>query len=186
MTESALNDRDALRRDLHGTPVGLVHTTPILRCDYCDTVVETTDSIVYEALRVANLPMLETFLDPPVEWILDAARCHTCAVQQLQPATAGYDEALVRFAVTERDGILNVDGSTLRVVDLALAGEGYAPPQLGTQTLAESGDVGVARWLRLRAHIEQVSAASNDSPAAVKRLTELVNRSSEVPPRLTV
>lgn len=145
MIESASNYRDEFRHDLHGEPVGLVHTTPILRCDYCDAVVETTDSIMYEALQVANLPMLETFLDPPVEWVLDAARYHTCAVQQLQPATARYDEALVRFVVTETDGILSVDGSPLWIIDLALASEGYVPPQLGTQTLAESNDRGAAR-----------------------------------------
>lgn len=186
MTELAPNYTDELRHDLHGEPVGLIHTTPILRCHYCGAVVETTEPIMYEALRVVNLPMLETVLDPPVEWVLDTARCHNCVIQQLTPATAGYDEALVRFAVTETDGILSVDGSTLRVVDLALAGDGYAPPQLGTHTLIESGDVGTARWLRMRAHIEQVTTAPEVSPAVVTRLSELISRSTEVPPGITV
>lgn len=119
---------DELRHYLYGETVGIIHTTPVLVCDYCDAAIDTTEPVMYEAIRVADMPNLEKVLDPPQEWILDAARCRDCDIERLDPATEGYDEALLFLAVSKSDGIVSVDPSTLTVADLSPNEEGYYPP----------------------------------------------------------
>lgn len=175
-----------LRRDLHGETVGIIHTTPILSCDYCNAIIDTTEPILYEAIRVANLPTLETHLDPPKGWMLDAARCQDCTISHLSPTTIGYEEALVLLRVTDADGILSTDASTLKVVNLSPSNDGYVPPQVGTHILAASDDVGSARWLRMCARIDRVNTASLESPVAMEQLSALISRSNDVPPGINI
>jgi hypothetical protein len=175
-----------LRHDLHGETVGIVHTTPILVCDYCGATIDTTEPVMYDAIRIADMPHLTTLLDPPQEWVLDTARCRDCEIERLDPATEGYDEALVVLTVHDADGIQSVDTTTLTVVDLSLAGDGYYPPLSWAHTLTETDDHGHARWLRMQAHLEELKTAPDAPPAAVDMLQDIIKRSQDIPPGIDV
>lgn len=162
---------DELRHDLHGETVGLRHTTPILVCDYCDTIIDITEPVMYEAIRVVDLPNHEALLDPPEEWVLDAARCRNCEIDHLDPATKKYDEALLLLAVNNADGILSVDTSSLTVADLSPDSEGYYPPQIEAQTALAGDDLGYARWLRIQAQLETMRTTV-DAPQVQSRCSK--------------
>jgi hypothetical protein len=182
MVKTQSEHADELRHDLHGATVGTIHTTPMLVCDYCDAAIDTTDPVMYEAIRVADMPNLEKLLDPAEEWVLDTARCPDCEIDHLDPATDGYDEALLLLGVTEADGILSVDSSMLTVADLSPDGEGYYPPLIEAQTLVGTDDLGYARWLRMKAHIEQMRTSSVASQEAVETLEAIIRGSEDIPP----
>lgn len=186
MTKSQSEYTGEFRHDLHGETVGITHITPIFVCDYCDTIIDTAEPVMYEAIRVADMPNLEKLFAPPQEWILDAARCRDCEIEQLDPATNGYDEALLVLTVHEADGIQSVDASTLTVVDLSPAEKGFYPPLSWAHTLTETGDLGHARWLRMQAHLEDMKTSARAPPEAVEMLEDIIKRSKDIPPSIDV
>jgi hypothetical protein len=184
MSESYPAYTDELRHDLHGETVGLVHTTPILVCDYCNALIDTTEPIMYEAIRIADMPTVANACDPPEDWFLDAARCRDCEIKQLDPATKGYDEALCILAVSETDGIQSVDASTLAVVDLSPTGNGYAPPVTEVFPLIAADDPGYLRWLRMDAHLAEIDTTT--PPEAGELLRDALSDATDIPPGIDV
>jgi hypothetical protein len=172
---------DELRHDLHGESVGLDDT---LICEYCGASIDTTEPVMCEALRVVNLSEVEKLLDPPADWILDAARCHACEIEELTPATDGFDEALLMLRVNESNGMLSADASTLAVVDISPNGEGYHPPLVNAQLLLASGDPGDARWLRTKGFLERLEAEPTASTDEIELMQNIVGQSKEIPPEI--
>jgi hypothetical protein len=108
---------------------------------------------MYEAIRVVDMTNFEKVLDP---------------------ATEGYDEALLILAVNNSEGIQSIDASTLTVVDLSLSEDGYCPPLSWVHTLMESNDLGRAQWLRMQAHLEDMKISSSAPPEAVEMLEDII------------
>ncbi len=168
-------DVAALRAGIHGTPVG-----DAARCDYCGGDLDLRSSVQYDVLRVVDVPALDQLVDVPDQWTPDAARCPSCARATVAPATAGFGEALVTLSVVESTGGLRIDASSLTVDDASPADDGYAPPAVPPQLVADNADLGIARWLRLAWLFE----ADTVPEAAVSQLRPLVEASEEVPPGL--
>lgn len=170
-------DVDALNGDLHGERVGGPRG---LVCDYCGAAMPTGAPVCYEALRVADFPNLDQLLEVPDGWHLDAARCQDCELDAIDPATDGYDEALIMVTITETDGVLSLDASQLSVVDFVPTETGYYPPVLTREMLVDPQDYGVCRWLRQQGILEQPAATEAVREAA----WESLRHSKEIPPQL--
>lgn len=169
---------DELKRDLHGEQVGRPHA---LVCDYCDAEIDITEPVMYESLRIVDMPKLEQLLELSDEWVLDAARCRDCEIESLKPATDGYDEALILLSINESSGVLSADSSELTVVDVSPDGEGYYPPRIPANVVAEVGDPGYARWLRTEAVVDDLESGEYP-PDVAELIRKEVKKSKEVPP----
>jgi len=162
-----------LRGDLHE-----VRVADERRCDYCGEPVALDQPVLYEAIRVGSLPRLEQVFDLPAEWIADALRCPDCDRDSIAPATDGFDEALVTVRLTQSDDGVSIDASSISVSAVAPATEGYRPPAINPTAIAEQGDLGLARWLRL----EHILAADDVPRPFVAFVRTAVERSTDVPP----
>jgi hypothetical protein len=175
MTETPQPPIDELQSAFHGARVG---QDIQVYCDYHDspTPIPTDEPIMYDCIRVVDLPDWEPLLDPPATWLLDAARCRDCETDALEYPTHGYAEALVMLTLTEANDILSIDAATLTVLDYSPADEGNSPP-IPDAMLAVEDDVGIARWTRLlkwletdppqpiREHLEHLITESPDAPS---------------------
>lgn len=178
MSESHQPLTEELRAALHGARVG---QDAHVYCDYHDrpTLIPTDEPIMYDCIRVVDLPDWEPLLDPPETWLLDAARCRECETDALEYPTSGYAEALIMLTLTEANDILSIDAATLTMLDYSPADEGNPPP-IPDAMLALEDDVGIARWTRLlnwletdppqpiREHLEHLIAESPNSPSQSK------------------
>lgn len=180
MSDTTSKSPDELKRNLHGEPVGEPHR---FICDYCATEINTAEPVMYEALRVVDMPNLERAIDLPDEWILDAARCRDCEIEDLEPATDGYDEALFLISINDSGGVLTADCSELTMVDVSPDGEGYYPPRIPISVLAEGTDPGYARWTRTKGILEDL-ASGNYDPDFVRKMQEAVKQSRDIPPSI--
>jgi hypothetical protein len=173
---------DELRHDLHGERVD--RPNPFV-CDYCDAEISTEEPVMYETLRVVDMPNLEKLVESPEEWILDAARCRNCEIENLEPATDGFDEALILLSINESNNILSADTSGMTVADVSPDGEGYYPPQVDITVLFGTNDPGYARWIRMISLLDNIE--SEDYPEeVVESLREAIRRSKEVPPSVNL
>ncbi len=164
-------DVGELRQDIHGD---IVVNPP--QCDYCGRAVAIDQPVLCEVVRIADMPNLEQLFAPPVDWFADALRCHRCAVDAVSPATEGFDEALVRVTLAESNEVVSIDASSLTVVGCSPVDEGYYPPMVSLNVLAQSGDIGVARWVRVQGLFEY---GDQTSPlvAAVREAVEFSRES---------
>lgn len=178
MSEATSRFTDELKRDLHGERAGSRRT---LVCDYCDAEIDTAEPVMYEALRVVDMPNLQKLIDPPEGWTLDAARCRDCEIESLEPATDGYDEALILLSINESSGILSADSAEMTIVDTSPDGDGYYPPKVPGNVLAEANDPGFARWTRMKGILDSLKS-DDHPPEFVELLRKGVKQSKEVPP----
>lgn len=182
MSDSSPKFADELKHDLYGERVGLMDT---FICDFCDNKIDISEPVMYDALRVADMPNLEMLVDSPEEWMLDAARCRNCEIENLDPATDGFDEALIFIRINESNGVLSADTSEMTVVDTSSDKEGYHPPLVEITLLIGTGDPGLARWMRMKNTLDNLG--SDDLPADfVKSMRKAVRQSKEVPPSIDV
>lgn len=182
MSDGTPKFTDELKHDLHGEQVGKAHQ---FICDYCDGKISITEPVMYEALRVVDMPNLEKLIGPPDEWMLDAARCRNCEIERLDPATDGYDEALILLSINESNSILSADTTNMTVVDVSPDGEGYYPPLVGLTLLVKRRDPGYPRWMRMKGVLDNLE--SGDYPADfVKSMRETVRQSKETPPDVSL
>lgn len=176
MTESSTDlDVSQLRSDIHGERVAAEAA-----CDYCGAPLDSGQPVMYDIIRVADLPNLEQLFDLPAGWFPDAVRCQACERDTLAPATDGFDEALVMVHLAESNDLLSIDASSTTVVDFSPDGEGYFPPKVDPRMVSEYADVGLARWIRVQWLLDHDDGSS--STVAVVR--EAVNQSPEVPPEI--
>ncbi len=144
-------DIEGLKRDLHGTSVGNAGS---FVCGYCECDIPIGKPVCYEAIRLGALPNLKAVIETPDGWGLDAARCESCAIEAIEPATDGFDEVLLELAVTESNGVLSSDATDLTVLSYSPDGDGFYPAPVSLQTLIDTRDYGQARWLRLKYLLE--------------------------------
>ena len=178
MSDTASESLDELKHDLHGERVGEQHR---FICDYCGTDINTVEPVMYEALKVVDMPNLERAIDLPDKWILDAVRCQSCEIEGLEPATDGYDEALIFISINESGGVRSADCSELTVVDVSPNGKGYYPPRIPFSVLANGTDPGYARWTRTKGILEDLASGDYD-PDFVRKMQEAVKESRDIPP----
>lgn len=172
--EPALDVR-AVQRAIHGHRVVSARL-----CDYCGEPFTIDDPVLYEVVRIRDLPNFEALVDPPEGWFPDAARCQACHRDRLAPATDGIDEALVTLEITESAGLLRIDATDLEVVDYAPSSEGYDPPVMDVALVASYRDLLFARWIRLQRSLEIIEDADEFAP----RFQQLLALSRDVPPQL--
>lgn len=168
-------DTETLTHDLHGTDVN--QSDPFI-CDYCNANIPINEPVLYEAIRIGEMPNLKAILNTPPGWGLDAARCQACDIDTIEPATDGFDEALVMLTIKESNGIRSADSSQLTVVDYSPNGDGYYPPPVDPQLIAKMNDFGPARWIRLRYVLEQPGFTEKVS----QEYLEALKQSREIPP----
>jgi len=121
MTESSTDlDVSQLRSDIHGERVAAEAA-----CNYCGASLDSGQPVMYDIIRVADLPNLEQLFDLPAGWFPDAVRCQTYERDTLAPATDGFDEALVMIHLAESNNLLSIDASSTTVVDFSPDSEGY-------------------------------------------------------------
>jgi hypothetical protein len=167
-------DVEAMKRDLHGEQVG---TDPI--CDFCDGEVDIDEPVMYDALHVVDLPNIEQLFDPPSEWLPDALRCHACEIEALDPATKGLDEACLIVHLNESNGVFSIDASSVTVVAVSAHTDGYHAPMVNPMLMSQTGDLGLARWIRVQWFVN-----NSVHPLTDDIWKEMVERSKEVPPDL--
>ncbi len=175
MADSDLDVAD-LRSALDGIPV-----VAAARCDYCGGPLDLRHSVQYDVFRVVDVPALARIFDVGEMWMPDAARCPSCERDAIDPATEGFDEALVRVSLVETAGELAIDTSSLTVDDASLADDGYYPPAVAAELIADYDDLGIARWLRLAWFFETETVPDE----AVAELRPILEASEEVPPGLS-
>jgi hypothetical protein len=180
MDDATPDFTDELKHDLYGERVGRPHA---FVCDYCDAEISIAEPVMYEALRVVDMPNLEFLLDSPEEWILNAARCRNCEIESLEPATDGFDEALILLSINESNGILSADTSKMTVVDISPDGEGYYPPLVPINIITEIDDPGYARWTRTKGVLNGPKSDYHFSNFA-ELMRKAVKQSKEVPPSI--
>lgn len=160
---------------LHGERVG---QDGQIFCDYHDDPkrIPPDEPIMADCIRVVDLPDWELLLDPPDTWLLDAVRCRDCGANAPTYPTTGYEEALIMVSLTDANGILSVDASTLRVIHYSPADEGHAPPETDSMLAEGTDDAGIARWSRL------IGWLQTDPPAPVSdHLEQLIDNSPDAP-----
>lgn len=172
---SADLDVAELRSDIHGERVAEARA-----CDYCGATLDVEQPVMYDVIRVADLPNLEQLFDVPTGWIPDASRCQQCERDTLAPATDGFDEALVMVDLVESNDILSIDATSLTPVDVSLDGEGYYPPHVDPRLVAGYSDLGLARWIRVQWLLEH----DDGSSSAVAVVRQAVEQSQDVPPEV--
>lgn len=170
-------DVSSLKRAVHGEPVGGKQE---FICDYCDAPISIDEPVCYEAIRVADFPNLKKLLDVPAGWHLDAARCHDCDLDVIEPATDGYDEVVIMVDIVEAEGFPCVDASDLAIVDVAPTETGYYPAALSDRDLHDATDFGICRWIRRLGILEHPSATAE----ARESMWVSIGRSKEIPPQM--
>lgn len=166
-------DRETMKRDLHG---GRVDSETI--CDGCSEEIDTEIPVRYDVIRVDSLPELEQQLIVPDGWIPDMLRCPACEIECIEPATKGIDEACVVLRLNESNGLITIDSSSLKIVDCSTHTDGYHPPSVHPGIIDQLGDLGMARWQR----VKEYSQLSH--PAAHALCRQIVEVSKEVPPEI--
>ncbi|MFC6965143.1 hypothetical protein ACFQL7_27745 [Halocatena marina] len=167
-------DRSELKSDLHGEQVG---EEPI--CDFCDTPIEIEGPVMYDTLRVMDMPNLQRLFNPPSGWVPDTLRCQECEIDTLEPATKGLDEACVIVHLNESNGIFSIDASSITIADGSPHDEGYYPPVVNPMLMSDTGDLGLARWIRVQWFVNHSHHPLTDSI-----WKEMVEQSKDVPPDL--
>jgi len=175
MTET-LSDIDisTIKNDIHGERVA---NTPA--CDYCGAELNTEEPVMYDVIRVADMPNLERVFDLPSGWFPDAIRCQQCERDTLSPGTDGFDEGLLIIHLSESNGILSIDSSSIAPVDFSLVGQGYYPPHVSPQMVSQFSDLGLARWIRVKWLLEH-----DESSQLVSIVRKGVEESKEIPPEV--
>lgn len=163
-----------MKRDLHGEQVG---TDPI--CDCCDGRVDIDEPVMYDLIRIQNLSNIEQLFDPPNSWLPDALRCPECAIETLDPATEGIDEAYVTTHLNKSQEICSIDASSLTLVDTSPQTEGYHAPMVNPMVMADTGDLGLVRWIRVQWFVN-----NSHHPLLDPIWETMVEQSHEVPPDL--
>jgi hypothetical protein len=146
-------------------------------CDYCGAALDLGQPVMYDVIRVADLPNLEQLFDLPTGWFPDASRCQQCERDTLAPATDGFDEALVMVELVELNGVLSIDATSLTPVDVSPDGEGHHPPYVDPRLVSRYGDIGLARWIRVQWLLEH----DDGSSATVSVVRQAVEQSPDVP-----
>ena len=176
MTEPPADlDVAELRSDVHGERVAEARA-----CDYCGEALDLEQPVMYDVIRVADLPNLEQLFDLPAGWFPDASRCQQCERDTLAPATDGFDEALVMVELVESNDVLSIDATSLTPVDVSPDGEGHHPPYVDPRLVAGYSDIGLARWIRVRWLLEH----DDGSSTTVSVVRQAVEQSPDVPPEL--
>lgn len=182
MSDATPEVTNELKRDLYGERVD--RPNPFV-CDYCDAEISTKEPVMYEALRIVDMPNLEKLVESPEEWMLDAARCRNCEIESLEPATDGFDEALILLSINESNGVLSADTSEMTVVDISPDGEGYYPPQVDIAMLFETNDPGYARWTRTIGLLDNIESDAHPEDI-FEPMREAIRQSKEVPPSVNL
>jgi hypothetical protein len=174
-TENLIED---LKSHLHGEVIGQGSN---LVCDFCDKDIPTDEPVMYDAIKVEDMPNLAKLLDTPEEWVLDASRCSDCEINSINPKTDGYEEALIMISVSEADGLLSADATNLSLIDYSRSDDGYYPPMVEMQTAQAQQDYGIGRWVRMKGLLD------NNPPKIVKQmLKKQIGLSREVPPGIEI
>jgi hypothetical protein len=166
----------ALKTDLHGERLG---TDEGVHCDLCSEAIDCDAPLVYEAIHLVDLEALQTAIGLPDMWVLDAARCRTCAEEPIEPATGGIEEALIELSIVEANGTYSADTTALEVHSFIPADTGYHPPLVTLETILELKDLGLTRWHRLRLFVE---SANNESAEVLTPVRQCIEHSLEIPP----
>lgn len=167
-------DIAAVKSDLHGERVG---QDPI--CDFCDAAIDIDEPVMYDVIQIWNLSNIEQLFDPPKRWLPDALRCPECKIETLEPATEGIDEACVITTLNRSQGICSIDASSVTIVDDAAHTAGYHAPMVNPMVMADTGDLGLARWIRVQWFLN-----NSHHPLLDPIWEAMVEQSQEVPPDL--
>jgi len=165
-----------IQRAIHRNPIA-----PQCRCDYCAQPVDSNGPVLYEVIRVVDLPYLQQILRLPDVWFPDALRCDDCAIETIDPATDGYDEALVRVDLMTANETVRIDTGSIELVDYSPTSDGYQPPVVAPSQIVQDSDVGVGRWIRVAAYLD---TELRTPPDLVAHFTAICDHSSDVPPGL--
>lgn len=137
--------------------------------------------MLYGVVRVVDLPLLQKVIRLPDVWLPDALRCDDCAIETIDPATDGYDEALVRVDIVTANETVRIDTGSIELVDYSPTSDGYQPPVVARSQITQNYDVGVGRWIRIAAYLDP---ELHVPPGIIEHFTELCEHSSDVPPGL--
>lgn len=172
-------DTEKLVHDLHGMEVS--QAEPFI-CDYCTSEISIDEPVLYEAIQIGEMPNLKAVVNMPSGWGLDAARCPSCDIDTIDPATDGFGEVLVMLSINESNGVLSADASQLTVVDHSPDGGGYYPPRVNPQLIAKTNDLGQARWTRLKYILENPPFAET----IPQEYRNALKQSKEIPPNVDI
>ncbi|WP_224337876.1 hypothetical protein [Haloprofundus halobius] len=136
-------DVEQMKRGIHGERVGCNNS---FLCGFCEVHIPIGKPVMYDIVRVYDLPFFERYTNPPEGWILDAARCESCEVKAVDPKTDGWEEAVVLLSIVESNGVLSADASKLTLVDYSPGNEGHHPPPIPLSTLMGASSVSITRW----------------------------------------
>jgi hypothetical protein len=161
-----------IQRAIHRSPIA-----PQCRCDYCAQSVDSNGPVLYDVIRVVDLPYLQQILRLPDVWLLDALRCDDCAIETIDPATDGYDEALVRVDLVTANETVRIDTGSIEFVDYSPTSDGHYPPMIAPSQITQDYDVGVGRWIRIAGFLD----AEPQHPETIAHFTTICERSSDVP-----
>lgn len=176
--DSVKIDVGELERDIHGSPVEVERA-----CDYCGGRLDLKQPVMYDVIRIVDMPHLERWVDVPPGWIPDASRCRECEQDSLSPKTEGLDEALVVLHLNESNGAISIDSSSLELVDSSPTGDGHHPPPVPPRLVDKHSDLGLGRWIRVLQLLELANAADDSSPWLSKYRQE-IEESKEAPPEV--
>jgi hypothetical protein len=135
--------------------------------------------VLYEVIRVVDVPSLAPPFAPPLIWIPDAARCPDCLCSSIHPATMGYDEALVRLSLTHSNGVFSIDGSSVTLVAASPSSEGTRSPPIAYEFIFRYADFGLPRWIRIQRIFE-----SSNTNSILTHVREAVEHARDVPPEI--
>lgn len=176
MNEESAAVLHQIKRDIHGAAI---HVPP--KCDYCGGPAAATGRVQYEVLRLGDLKAVERLFDHLSMWLLDALRCEHCIIEAIDPATDGYDEALVWVSFVETNRQLTVDASAVELIDFSPHPEGYYPPKTNPVLMLQYSDPGLARWMRLQRLIER----NHDTPELLEQFEPYIPNGREIPPEVS-
>jgi len=168
-------DLAELSSDIHGERVAKAHA-----CDYCGATLDLGQPVMYDVIRVAEMPNLEQLFDLPAGWFPDASRCQQCERDTLTPATDGFDEALVMVELVESNDVLSIDATSATPVDFSPDGKGHYPPKVDPRLMSTYNDIGLGRWIRVKRLLNH----GDSSSSTVAAVREAVNQSRDVPPEI--
>jgi len=168
-------ERKRLKEQLYGEEIAV---SGPFQCDLCGREITASNRVMYDALRISDLPKLQATLDIPECWMLDAARCSHCETDTLDPTTNGIDEVLMSLPIHESNGVLSADTTEVTVLEYSPAADGYHPPAVNLGMLARQGDLGLLRWSRLKWVLDHAPQSN------VSHIQTLVDQSIEKPPEV--